>query len=758
MMELLLRYRRWALVGILLLTVLFGWGISLLTINFSFDDFFPRNDPEFEFYDAYRKQFSEEQTYMAYVALKSPSEDVFNPEFLESVDTLLRQIARWEGIDSMTFAMTVPHIRRRATSFSTEPYLQYDTEEALTKSRDRVLKDSAMVGVLLSRDLQYLCAYLFVSPEIFDTAERDKLITRLESALEDTGYAFQISGIPQIRTAYIRKIGEELKVFLTLANILIVLVLFLMYRNIWGILIPTLAVLISLVWILGFMGITRQPINLISNLLIPIIFVVGISDVVHLMTKYLHELRTGLPPVQAMKISLKEIGFAIFLTSLTTAIGFASLAVSRVPPIRSFGLYAAIGVAFTYLVSIVILPNLVMRVPAHKLLRSKALDSGPFWTRAMLYVHQLTRKKGKAITLIFAGTIIACCFLIFRIPTDTFLLEDIGPEDPIRKEMEFFEKNAFGMRPFDLSIVAKKDYQITDREILVEMDKIQEYLSDKGQFSPFISAASFIKTANYHYHYNRERHRRIPDKQTDIDEILDLASIGGGDFTKQLYDASAKKGRIGSTLPDIGTEAFEQMRLGMENYIQQNCDTTLFSYRVTGHAYLTEKNLTYLRKSLLGGLAVAFVVIGLIMGLLFRSWKMLMISLVPNMVPLILTGGVMGLFDITLTASTAIVFVIAFGIAVDDTIHFLTRFRLEQRLGHSVETAIRNTLIGTGKAMLITSLVLIGGFVTLLTSDFGGTFSTGLFTGLTVLFALLADLFLLPILLRYFFSEKGESR
>jgi len=163
---------------------------------------------------------------------------------------------------------------------------------------------------------------------------------------------------------------------------------------------------------------------------------------------------------------------------------------------------------------------------------------------------------------------------------------------------------------------------------------------------------------------------------------------------------------------------------------------------------LTEKNLVYVRQSLLAGLSIAFVVVGFLMGMLFRSWKMLLISMVPNVVPLVLTGGVMGLFGITLTASTALVFVIAFGIAVDDTIHFLSRYRLERRNGLDKDAAILETLKGTGKAMILTSFILMGGFVLLLASDFGGTLNTGLFTALTIIFAMFSDLFLLPILLR----------
>jgi hypothetical protein len=520
------------------------------------------------------------------------------------------------------------------------------------------------------------------------------------------------------------------------------------------------AVLLSLVWILGLMGAMGQHINLISNLMIPIMFVVGTSDVIHLTTKYLNELRAGKSRQEAMSLTLKEIGIAIFLTSVTTAIGFASLLVSKVPPIQSFGLFAAIGVMFTFLISIILLPSALLRLPSGLFLKSEALENNPIWERMMMRVYLLTARRGRLIAWIFGGVLLLCGLFIFRIPTDTYLIEDIGKNDPIRKSMEFFEEKSYGLRPFELGIhVLPEGKEIMDRDVLLELDRIETWLSEQAKFSPFLSPAALVRETNYLYNYGRDRYRKIPDTQSEINELVGLTQLNAGNgFLRRVVSEDRRMGRISARLPDIGTDAFEVLYQDLDAYIQANCDTSLFSYRPTGHAFLTEHNLIYIRRSLLGGLGIAFVIVGLIMGLLFRSWKMLLVSMIPNVIPLILTGGVMGLFGITLSASTALVFVIAFGIAVDDTIHFLTRYRLEISQGRPVDVAIRNTMLGTGKAMLITSFILMGGFVILVASDFGGTWSTGLFTALTIVFALFADLLLLPIMLRWVFQKgKPES-
>ncbi|MEM7656003.1 MAG: MMPL family transporter, partial [Bacteroidota bacterium] len=705
------------------------------------------------------ERFVEDQNYMIYLALKSPSNDVFDQEFLQLADETFEGVANLKGIDSLVSATRFPQIKRKGMSFSAKPYFEFEDQAGINRSRKRIEKDSSMVGLFITRNYEYLCAYTFIDTAIFDSRERDLLSEQLEQQLESSGLEYVISGIPYIRTRYVSVIGEELAIFASTSIFLIILVLALTYRNIWGVLIPMIAVLLALVWILGLMGATGQHINLISNLLIPIMFVVGTSDVIHLVTKYLTEIRAGESRILAIRTTLREIGIALFFTSLTTAIGFASLLVSKVPPIRVFGLYAAIGVLFTFVISIVFLPNALLRLPKEQFLKTAALENNPIWERWLQRLYDLTTTRKNLIAGTFAVVLVGCLFLIPVIPTDTYLIEDIGKNDPIRKSLEFFEDNSYGLRPFELGIRVKDSSKsIMDREILVELDKMERWLEDQGEFSPFLSPASLVRETNYLSRFSREQHRRIPDTQEEIDELVSLTQLNGGDaLWDRVVTKDGKDGRISSRLPDIGTDAFEVLYARLDSFVIAESDTNLFSYRATGHAFLTEHNLKYIRSSLLAGLSIAFVVVGLLMGLLFRSWRMLLVSMLPNVIPLLLTGGVMALFGITLTASTALVFVISFGIAVDDTIHFLTRYRLEISQGHTVDEAIRQTILGTGKAMLITSLILMGGFIVLVISDFGGTWAVGMFTALTIVFALLADLLLLPILLRWVFQKERKA-
>ena len=315
--------------------------------------------------------------------------------------------------------------------------------------------------------------------------KEDEFADKLEEHLTASGYNYVISGVPYIRTGYIRKLQSEMILFLSLATLLILSVLFVTYRNFWGVVVPVVAVNSALVWALGFMASTGQSVNLITELLIPIMFVVGMSDIIHLVTKYLQEIQSGKPPEEAMRLTLKEIGLAILLTSVTTAIGFASLLVSNVPPIREFGLYAAIGVVFTFLISVIIIPNALLWLRPEKFMKAKAIGNLPFWEESMSWLYDFTKRKAKPIFQVSVLVIIACIVLVFKIPLETYLIEDIGKNDPIRTSMEFFEKNSYGLRPFDIGIHVAEGHNALDQDVLVEMEKIQGFLKRAGVFWAF---------------------------------------------------------------------------------------------------------------------------------------------------------------------------------------------------------------------------------------------------------------------------------
>jgi hypothetical protein len=755
-MDFLERNRRLLLFLVGALTLFFLFGATLLRVNFSFDRFYPKDSADFQYYKTYQERFGQDQNLTLYIALSPKEGDIFNPDFLRQADAIFSSLQALPGMDTALFLTQLRQVQRSGPGFSVRPIFSLEPDEDMARVKEKLRRDPTLYRLFVTRSDRHAVGYFRIDASIFDTGERDKLSAAVDKTLEYSGLNYVVSGLPYIRSQYVWKIATELGLFTGLSFLLILTVLGLIYRSVWGVVVPVLTVLACMIWVAGLMGWTGQQIDLLNNMLIPIMFVVGMSDVIHLVTKYVQERKSGISAEEAVRTTLREIGLATFLTSFTTAIGFASLGISRIPPIQILGLIAAIGVMLAWALTLVVIP--LWLKTGHDRGQVKDHTSNSITLRRIVdRLENWVYRHPRRILLGFGLLSAASMALALMIPRDTFLLEDVGQNDPIRGSMEFFEKESFGVRPFEAGVTVKEGYRLTDVQVLKLLEGLEKELDQSADFSPFLSPVSLITEANYISGFRRESARKIPDTQEEVDELVSAMVLAGGagNALNQVMDTSFTYGRMSARLPDMSAYAFGTVTDRMNAYLKANDPNDLVDVSLTGNAVLTENNLRYIRKNLLQGLGLALGAVGMLMGILFRSVRMAVISLIPNVVPLLFTAGIMGIFGLPLTASSSIVFVVAFGIALDDTIHMLTRFRSELQRGTPKEEAIRITMRQTGEAMILTSVVLIAGFSLLTLSDFGATFNVGLLTSLTIAFALIADLLLLPVLLRYFLPQKS---
>lgn len=777
-MKWILNYRKVFLIFTILGTLFFVYSLKDLFIEFSFDQFYPDEEPESIYYKSFKERYSDDQSYMISIAVKSPKNDVFDANFLQKVDTLFQSIAALPNLDSCILGTRSTYLKRSGMDYKNIPYLNFDTEEDVLEAKEKLKDDTAFVGMMVTKNHKYICAHLITSQKVFSTNAKDTLSGQLDSLLKSSGFEYYITGMTYIRAQYTSKLRYEAITFTAIGVGLMVILLALVFRNVWIVVITLITVFVGEVWTYGFMASMGQSINLITNLLIPIILVVGVSDILHISTKYLAELKAGHSPEEAMTITLNEIGFATFITCITTATGFASLALSDmtfmkpvmkflhisylfgedIPPFRIFGLYGSFGVFITYIISITLIPNILMQIPPEKLMSTRSIEGSGRWTGILMKFHDISINKWKFVVPIFILILGVSYYGILQIPVNIHLFEELRAGDPVLKNLAFFEKNVFGVRSFDMEIKTKGDHKITDKDVLTEMDKIQSFMQKDTNFRLFLSPVTFIKAANYVYHFNRPKYFAIPDSQSQIAEIMDFAeNEAEGNYLSHILTEDRKSGRISARAADLGSEVHKQKMAELEAYMKQNCNMQLFTYQFTGYGYLTEHSLGYLRDNLMNGLIIDFLVIGLVMGLVFRSFRMIILAMIPNLIPLMVTAGLMGFMGITLTASTAIIFVVVFGIAVDDTLHFMSHYKMEIDRGIPKRKAITDTMLGTGKAMILTSVILLSGFGVLTTSSFGGTYSMGVFSLITIIFAVFTDLFLAPFMLYYFGPEKSDK-
>lgn len=748
-MSFFLTYRKTLLYSALLLSIVFSIGLSRLGVSFSFEDYFPESHPELGFYEQHRALFPEPQKRSIFLALESPTDNIYQADFLQEADQLFAQIAALEGVDSAYYATALPRYLWDGLRLRERLYLAADTAREMAKMQQTVKQDHNLTAMFVSRDERYLCGYFLLNEAIYDRPERDLVCQQLDSILAQQSLHFELSGIPYIRYGYTKKIAGEMGQFGLLSVGLIFALLFLLLRKLRLVLLFLLCLSLGIVWTMGLMGWIGQPLDLMSNMLIPIIFVVGASDVIHLVNHYLQVKSQGFDTQESLAKTIKDIGRAVFLTSLTTAIGFASLLLSPISPIRNFGLFAAFGVMVTYLLSMILIVSLLSHQKLNLSTQSLYAQLNAFFQPFLLKLYEIGKQYRRSILATFLLLSALAIYGIGLIPASTYLIEDISPKDPIRLTADFFEQQFYGTRTFEIALETQGDQQLTDMSVLAEIKKLEDYLHAQERFSPFLSPVSLVEELNYIQHFSRLPHRRLPSKQSEIDELLNLAvAQGETNLLDQVMDVNRIKGRIRANMSDIGSVAFDSLSAGLERFAEQNIDTSKLHYRLTGHSYILELNLKFIRNSLAQSLLLACAIIALLMGLIYRSWRLVLLSLIPNLFPLLMMGGIMGWLGMALTTSSSVVFVIAFGIVVDDTIHFLSRYRQETKSGMSNEQAIKISIQETGQAMLMTSLFIAAGFGVMMSSEFGGIFSTGFLTVLALVWALIADLLLLPVLLR----------
>lgn len=739
-------WARWTLVAIGCASVFFAFRLQQLRFDYDFEQFFPQGDDETAFYRQFRDAFGSDNDFLL-LGIDVP-DGIYQPESLAAID---RWVAEWEALPHVTEVVSPTRIREpigAGGSVFMRPLLRWEDGSRADLLRDsaRVSHRSEYIGTLLSPDGRALCIVL-QHDQALSKSGCDSLAAAAHAwvASQAQPERFHLAGRSVAQAYYIQLMEREVVVFVAIAILLLVLFLWLSFRSWWGVVVPLVVVLLSGLWTLGIMQLTGKSIDVMTIVLPTTIFVVGMSDVVHILSRYFDELRSGKETWNALRTACKEVGLATFLTSLTTAIGFLTLLTSSIVPIRDFGIYATVGVLVSYLLAFTLLPSVLILSPPTP---PSAFQTATHWGPALERLYRYIVGNRKSIAWISSCLVLAAIAGITRLEVNNRLLEDLSEEDPLREAFGFFENHFAGVRPFELAVEVKAGHAAWDRDVQQAVADVSAHMEDVLGVGSVVSSARLMMTANRLIHGDSPLHDRLPEDPNEYNRLVRRLTTGrSASLMKPWASDSAGMLRISGKTEDLGAVVMRDKVEGLQQWFAASHPEAPVRLRATGTAHLVDVNNSYLAENMLWGLLLSFAAISLIMGLLFRSLHMVLISLIPNIIPLILLGGLMGFVGIELKVSTAIVFTIAFGIAVDDTIHMLTHFRKEQSAGWAVEPAIRRTFISTGKAVILTSVILAGGFVSLAGSQFMGTFYIGSLIGLTLVLAVVADLFLLPLLL-----------
>lgn len=742
------------LLSFLGLTLFFGYQATKLKFDYDFEKFFPINDAETDFFFDYRGKFESDNDFLL-IAIENKG-GAFDKAFLQRVDQTANALKKAKYVQFVTSITSMEeqffHLGGATSSKKYIDFKDFDRKRDST----RVFAKAEIINALVAKDGKSVC--LFVRHEDFlSKAKSDVLIAEIQNVLDKQKFdKYRVAGRSIGQKFYIEKMSGEMLFFVGLSGILIVLFLFIAFKSIWGVLLPQVVILGGMIWVVGMMGAFQEPINIILIVLPSIMFIVSMSDVIHLVSRYMDALRTENSIYDAIRISVREIGLATFLTSFTTAIGFLSLYFVRVQPIQVFGVVMGIGVMVAFVLTILTMPALFYLFPGPKFVREQKKDH--FWKKYLANWFVGLLGNHRRVLIIWGAVTVVGLIGMVQITSNNYLMDDLSPKEPLKKDFDYLDKHYGGVRPFELSVTLKDPSRtVWDMDVLEQVDSVEQYIEDVYHAEIKTSLVSALKVFNRSANNGSEEYYSLPTSKRKIKryrQILRMAN--SGKFIRTFVDSTEKVMRIGGSLGDVGNVEVTRRNLKLEKFLKAKEKSGLVDYQVTGTAHLIDKNISYLSSSLVQGLLVSILIVALTIGFIYRSWTIMVISIIPNIIPLIVIAGIMGYVGIELKTTTAIIFTISFGIAVDDTIHFLGKFKYELMKDKGKLYALKRSYLTTGKAMILTTLILCAGFFLLVFSSFLGTFYMGVMLCITLFVALLADMTLLPVLLLVFYKPKKK--
>jgi predicted RND superfamily exporter protein len=558
------------------------------------------------------------------------------------------------------------------------------------------------------------------------------------------------SGLPYIRTKGAVKTKAEVQMFIFLAMGVTALIMLLFFRSFSAMFYSMLVVGVGVIWAVATIAILGFKITILTALIPPLIIVIGIPNCIFLLNKYHNEFKLHGNKVKALTRVIQKVGNATFMTNATTAAGFATFLITQTQMLVEFGIVASINILLVFFISLIIIPSIYSFLPAPRErhlwhLKRTWVNRLILWMEKVVLYHRKSVYISSAVLLLFAF------YGVSKIQTTGNIVDDVKKDDPIALSLNFFEQNFAGVMPFEIVVDTQKKNGVSKSSTLKRIEKLENVLADYPQISSPISIVDLAKFSKQAYYNGNPNYYSLPssqEKNTILKYANNTLGTGGEGIFEGFVDSTKRVARISARMKNIGTKEMRALRDSIQPKIDEIFNPNRYDVSITGTSVLFLEGTTYLVKNLFSSLLLAVGLIAILMAWMFSSSRMVVVSLLPNLIPLVFTGALMGYFGISIKPSTILVFSIAFGISIDDTIHFLAKYRQELKANQwNIRPAVISALKETGVSMFYTSIVLFFGFSIFIASDFGGTVALGLLVSVTLLFAMMANLLLLPSLL-----------
>lgn len=757
-----LRWKYILLVILALLTAFFAYHASQVRLSYEFAKAIPLDNPKYKAYQAFKRTFGEDGNLLV-VGIQTDS--MFNADFFNDYAALSKSIKQVNGVEDVLGVPAATNLVKDTLSeklVATSVFATHTLSQTELDSSSRIFLNLPFYKNLLYNPgtNAYLLA-VRINRDILNSAGRTTVVNNIVAAADSFGVRRQLqvhySGLPLIRTKLAERISAEMKWFLLGSLLLSAFILLLCFRSIGTVLLSLTVVIIGVVWSFGTMHLLGYSITLLNALIPPLVVVIGIPNCIYFLNKYHTAFNETRNREQALTAMVSRMGVVTLFCNLTAAIGFAVFALTKSAILKEFGIVAGINIFLLFIISLILIPAVLSMQQPPKERHTRYLENR--WLLAILdrlEIWSLNHQK-----LIYGATgiiLVVAVAGLFRLKSEGFIVDDLPKSDPISADLKFFETHFRGVMPLEVVIDTRRKNGLRSNPLQTfeKIDSFSSYLAAQSIIGKPLSVVEGLKFARQAYYDGDSASYGLPNS-FDISFLLPYlggrkdSALESNNFSRlvnSFMDTARQQARISMNMADVGSKRLPEVLQVAEAKARQLFDSSKYNVTFTGTSVTFLEGTSFIINGLTESILWAFLFIALSMIYLFRSWRILFCSLIPNLIPLIITAGVMGWAGIALKPSTVLIFSIALGIAIDITIRFLVSYKQElARPAANPRDIVIQTIHKTGISIMYTSLVLIAGFIIFCFSGFGGTQSLGWLTSLTLVLATLTNLIFLPALL-----------
>jgi uncharacterized protein len=707
-------------------------------------------------YNAFLKEFGEEGNL---IVIGSKDQKLFTPKVFKSWTKLMSDLDKESEVDLVVSVDNIKKLQKNDSLQSFEMVSFIDLDKAkdsnylLAAKKELFTKTPFYEGLLYNKSGTIRSA-IYLNKKIVNTPQRkdfilNKFIPKVEAFEKENNIDLKVSGMPYIRTLNAKNILSEISLFIGAALFITSFIFYLFFRSHRATLISVLIVIIGVMWTFGFIGLFNYEITILTGLIPSLVIVIGIPNCIFLTNKYQQEYATHGNKARALQRVITRVGTATLLTNLTTAAGFGTFMITNSQLLKEFGLIAAINIIALFFLCLILIPIYYSYQPVPKAKHLEHLNR-EYTQKFMNWIAKNVRYNRSKVYIIAIILFVVSFIGALNIKTSGSLTEDMPKKAPFFKDILFFEKEFNGVMPLEITIDTKRKKGVMKSSTLRKIDELETTIEKIPELSKPVSVVNLVKYSKQAFYNGNPEYFELPtaqEKSFVMSYVKNTTKNSDKDLMKSYVSSNGQIARITTFMKDIDTGNMARVEDELWKKIDELFPPEQYKVSLTGKALVFEKGTKYLLNNLVTSLLFAILLISLLMVFMFRSFKMVVVSLIPNLLPLIITAGLMGYFGIPLKPSTILIFSIAFGLSVDDTIHFLAQYR-QELTNHNwrIKKSVFATLKESGMSMFYTSVVLFSGFSIFMLSSFGGTVALGGLIAVTLLFGMLSNLMLLPCL------------